>query len=228
MELSTKLSSLEKHGEPTPKMAIKELTRKAGYRILEAKKVDTKFDRKAVMLLVEVDSTKTAVTFLPVRFEKTLDDSDLQEMTSSKRYKVRCTGVNGLLIVHLCRRCTVTCGDHMQLLVFIIVGLLTQYCVRADSVKMISVIIAAYSLYLRVIDLLSTPSPPPCPLSRSSSFTSSTVSWGSVSSGWEFFGTQNQNPRVDIQHKKKKKKTICVVVAGTAGESTRLLDFQKR
>ncbi|KAG8245565.1 hypothetical protein J6590_103486 [Homalodisca vitripennis] len=169
MELSTKLSSLEKHGEPTPKMAIKELTRKAGYRILEAKKVDTKFDRKAVMLLVEVDSTKTAVTFLPVRFEKTLDDSDLQEMTSSKR------------------RCTVTCGDHMQLLVFIIVGLLTQYCVRADSVKMISVIIAAYSLYLRVIDLLSTPSPPPCPLSRSSSFTSSTVSWGSVSSGWEFF-----------------------------------------
>ncbi|KAG8296186.1 hypothetical protein J6590_062775 [Homalodisca vitripennis] len=65
MELSTKLSSLEKHGEPTPKMAIKELTRKAGYRILEAKKVDTKFDRKAVMLLVEVDSTKTAVTFLP-------------------------------------------------------------------------------------------------------------------------------------------------------------------
>ncbi|KAG8317929.1 hypothetical protein J6590_015918 [Homalodisca vitripennis] len=75
----------------------------------------------------------------------------------------------------------------MQLLVFIIVGLLTQYCVRADSVKMISVIIAAYSLYLRVIDLLSTPSPPPCPLSRSSSFTSSTVSWGSVSSGWEFF-----------------------------------------
>ncbi|KAG8253766.1 hypothetical protein J6590_027806 [Homalodisca vitripennis] len=169
MELSTKLSSLEKHGEPTPKMAIKELTRKAGYRILEAKKVDTKFDRKAVMLLVEVDSTKTAVTFLPVRFEKTLDDSDLQEMTSSKR------------------RCTVTCGDHMQLLVFIIVGLLTQYCVRADSVKMISVIIAAYSLYLRVIDLLSSPSPPPCPLSRSSSFTSSTVSWGSVSSGWEFF-----------------------------------------
>ncbi|KAG8265769.1 hypothetical protein J6590_087436 [Homalodisca vitripennis] len=169
MELSTKLSSLEKHGEPTPKMAIKELTRKAGSRILEAKKVDTKFDRKAVMLLVEVDSTKTAVTFLPVRFEKTLDDSDLQEMTSSKR------------------RCTVTCGDHMQLLVFIIVGLLTQYCVRADSVKMISVIIAAYSLYLRVIDLLSTPSPPPCPLSRSSSFTSSTVSWGSVSSGWEFF-----------------------------------------
>ncbi|KAG8325088.1 hypothetical protein J6590_076626 [Homalodisca vitripennis] len=155
MELSTKLSSLEKHGEPTPKMAIKELTRKAGYRILEAKKVDTKFDRKAVMLLVEVDSTKTAVTFLP--------------------------------IVHLCRRCTVTCGDHMQLLVFIIVGLLTQYCVRADSVKMISVIIAAYSLYLRVIDLLSTPSPPPCPLSRSSSFISSTVSWGSVSSGWEFF-----------------------------------------
>ncbi|KAG8251775.1 hypothetical protein J6590_030557 [Homalodisca vitripennis] len=88
MELSTKLSSLEKHGEPTPKMAIKELTRKAGYRILEAKKVDTKFDRKAVMLLVEVDSTKTAVTFLPVRFEKTLDDSDLQEMTSSKRYKM--------------------------------------------------------------------------------------------------------------------------------------------
>ncbi|KAG8289645.1 hypothetical protein J6590_100296 [Homalodisca vitripennis] len=86
MELSTKLSSLEKHGEPTPKMAIKELTRKAGYRILEAKKVDTKFDRKAVMLLVEVDSTKTAVTFLPVRFEKTLDDSDLQEMTSSKSY----------------------------------------------------------------------------------------------------------------------------------------------
>ncbi|KAG8271276.1 hypothetical protein J6590_067251 [Homalodisca vitripennis] len=169
MELSTKLSSLEKHGEPTPKMAIKELTRKAGYRILEAKKVDTKFDRKAVMLLVEVDSTKTAITFLPVRFEKTLDDSDLQEMTSSKR------------------RCTVTCGDHMQLLVFIIVGLLTQYCVRADSVKMISVIIAAYSLYLRVIDLLSTPSPPPCPLSRSSSFISSTVSWGSVSSGWEFF-----------------------------------------
>ncbi|KAG8333866.1 hypothetical protein J6590_101669 [Homalodisca vitripennis] len=84
MELSTKLSSLEKHGEPTPKMAIKELTRKAGYRILEAKKVDTKFDRKAVMLLVEVDSTKTVVTFLPVRFEKTLDDSDLQEMTSSK------------------------------------------------------------------------------------------------------------------------------------------------
>ncbi|KAG8260536.1 hypothetical protein J6590_094935 [Homalodisca vitripennis] len=84
MELSTKLSSLEKHGEPTPKMAIKELTRKAGSRILEAKKVDTKFDRKAVMLLVEVDSTKTAVTFLPVRFEKTLDDSDLQEMTSSK------------------------------------------------------------------------------------------------------------------------------------------------
>ncbi|KAG8269870.1 hypothetical protein J6590_097991 [Homalodisca vitripennis] len=84
MELSTKLSSLEKHGEPTPKMAIKELTRKAGYRILEAKKVYTKFDRKAVMLLVEVDSTKTAVTFLPVRFEKTLDDSDLQEMTSSK------------------------------------------------------------------------------------------------------------------------------------------------
>ncbi|KAG8294459.1 hypothetical protein J6590_102456 [Homalodisca vitripennis] len=84
MELSTKLSSLEKHGEPTPKMAIKELTRKAGYRILEAKKVDTKFDRKAVMLLVEVDSTKTVVTFLPVRFEKALDDSDLQEMTSSK------------------------------------------------------------------------------------------------------------------------------------------------
>ncbi|KAG8261284.1 hypothetical protein J6590_077089 [Homalodisca vitripennis] len=188
MELSTKLSSLEKHGEPTPKMAIKELTRKAGYRILEAKKVDTTFDRKAVILLVEVDSNKTAVTFLPVRFEKTLDDSDLQEMTSSKR------------------RCTVTCGEHMQLLVFIIVGLLTQYCVRPDSVKMISVIIAAYSLYLRVIGLLSTPSPPPCPLSRSSSFTSSKVSWGSVSSGWEFFGTQNQNPRVDIRHKKKKKK----------------------
>ncbi|KAG8265206.1 hypothetical protein J6590_078924 [Homalodisca vitripennis] len=106
MELSTKLSSLEKHGEPTPKMAIKELTRKAGYRILEAKKVDTKFDRKAVMLLVEVDSTKTAVTFLPVRFEKTLDDSDLQEMTSSKRYKVRCTDVNGLLVDNAFNKCS--------------------------------------------------------------------------------------------------------------------------
>ncbi|KAG8319603.1 hypothetical protein J6590_088389 [Homalodisca vitripennis] len=200
MELSLKLSSLEKHGEPTPKMAIKELTRKAGYRILEAKKVDTKFDRKAVMLLVEVDSTKTAVTFLPVRFEKTLDDSDLQEMTSSKRYKVRCTGVNGLLIVHLCRRCTVICGDHMQLLVFIIVGLLTQYCVRADSVKMISVIIAAYSLYLRVIGLLSTPSPPPCPLSRSVVLVAvGSFFWDSESESESGYTTQEEEEEDDLR-----------------------------
>ncbi|XP_046666652.1 uncharacterized protein LOC124358395 [Homalodisca vitripennis] len=60
MDLSSKLTSLEKQGEIQPKISIKELTRKSGYKILEARKVHTKFDRMAVMLVIEQDGSKTA------------------------------------------------------------------------------------------------------------------------------------------------------------------------
>uniref|UniRef100_A0A1B6M2L6 Uncharacterized protein n=1 Tax=Graphocephala atropunctata TaxID=36148 RepID=A0A1B6M2L6_9HEMI len=98
MDLSSKLTSLEKQAESTPKVSIKELTKKIGYKILEAKKVNTKFDRQAVMLTVEMDTTSTAVVFLPARFERILDEDDLKEISSSKKYKVRCTGLNGLTV----------------------------------------------------------------------------------------------------------------------------------
>ncbi|XP_046687493.1 uncharacterized protein LOC124373142 [Homalodisca vitripennis] len=97
MDLSSKLTSLEKQGEIQPKISIKELTRKSGYKILEARKVHTKFDRMAVMLVIEQDGSKTAVTFLPARFERCLNEEDLQEMTTSKKFRVRCSsGSNGL------------------------------------------------------------------------------------------------------------------------------------
>ncbi|XP_046685819.1 uncharacterized protein LOC124371511 [Homalodisca vitripennis] len=54
-------------------------------RFLRRGKVHTKFDRMAVMLVIEQDGSKTAVTFLPARFERCLNEEDLQEMTTSKK-----------------------------------------------------------------------------------------------------------------------------------------------
>lgn len=93
MALYNKLANLQKL-EESPKVSLKELTRTEGYRILGAKRVDTRFERPVIMLDVELDAEGTAyVTFLPSRFTDSLGEEDLA--TLSKGHRIRCTGVTG-------------------------------------------------------------------------------------------------------------------------------------
>lgn len=89
---SSKLAALERV-DLIPKVLMKELVKKAGYRILCARRVDTRYDRPTILLEIEHDGGHPRVTFLPARFAEALDDSELQEITDSQIYRVRCNGV---------------------------------------------------------------------------------------------------------------------------------------
>lgn len=88
----SKLASLEMV-ELIPKVPMQELIKKDGYKILCARRVDTRFKRPTILLEIEYEDGEPRVTFLPVRFSLALDDSELQEITDSKAYRVRCNGL---------------------------------------------------------------------------------------------------------------------------------------
>lgn len=90
MALYNKLSTLQKI-EEQPKVSLKDLTRAEGYRILGARRVNTRFDRHVIMLDIEHNDGAKYVTFLPSRFTDELDKEDLVAL--GKDHRIRCTGV---------------------------------------------------------------------------------------------------------------------------------------
>lgn len=95
MSLASKLETLEV-GDETPKIAIKDLTDPKGYKILVARRVDTRFNRPAILLEIDLEEDGSAVTFLPSRFVVALSDDDLTEITAARSYRVcsKATGGN--------------------------------------------------------------------------------------------------------------------------------------
>lgn len=90
--MNSKLASLEVV-DLIPKVPMKDLTRRDGYKILCARRVDTRFNRPTILLEIEYDGGETRVTFLPARFSQALDDAEIKEISDSQAYKVRCTGL---------------------------------------------------------------------------------------------------------------------------------------
>lgn len=90
--MDSKLASLEVV-DLIPKVLMKDLIRRDGYKILCARRVDTRFKRPTILLEIEYEGGETRVTFLPVRFSVALDDTEIQEISDSQTYRVRCTGL---------------------------------------------------------------------------------------------------------------------------------------
>lgn len=91
MDLASKLSACELHSD-LPKISIKDITEPA--KITAARRVQTRFDRPSIILEIIVRG-EGRVTFLPARFVHVLTDKDLEEITTSKEFYVKCTGVRG-------------------------------------------------------------------------------------------------------------------------------------
>lgn len=94
MALAAKLNSLQECDEVL-KVAMKELTSTNGYKIVAARRVDTRFNRPTILLEIDLEEGGHAVTFLPNRFVEALSDAELAEITAAKNYRVCCTGSRG-------------------------------------------------------------------------------------------------------------------------------------
>jgi hypothetical protein len=92
MDLDAKLLNCEE-ATNIPKIHIKELILPA--KIMAARKVQTKFNHAAILLEVITADGERRVTFLPARFLNTLTNEDLEQLTQTKRYSVKCTGTVG-------------------------------------------------------------------------------------------------------------------------------------
>lgn len=92
MDLSAKLESCEVFSSPL-KIAIRDLTEPA--KIRAARRVNTRFGTKVIVLDITTSSGEERVTFLPSRFTALLTDEDLEFFTNSKIYSVICTGITG-------------------------------------------------------------------------------------------------------------------------------------
>jgi len=95
MSLTSKLNTLHEAAEETPKIPIKELTSKAGYRIVAARRVETRFRTASILLEIDREEDGPAITFLPNRFVNTLTEEDLSEITEAGDYRVCCTDSSG-------------------------------------------------------------------------------------------------------------------------------------
>lgn len=93
MDLDAKLSACEVQSVTCEKISIRDITLPA--KIVLAKRVPTRFNREAILLEVIIAEGVRKCTFLPSRFEYILSDEDLETITTSKKYSVKCTGSAG-------------------------------------------------------------------------------------------------------------------------------------
>lgn len=95
MSLTYKLTTLHEAAEEIPKVSIRELTSKAGYSIVAARRVETRFKTPSILLEIDREEDGPAITFLPNRFVNTLTDEDLSDITDAGDYRVCCTDSSG-------------------------------------------------------------------------------------------------------------------------------------
>lgn len=88
-DFSSKMSTLSA-SQFKPKVGVASLTREAGYPILEARSITTKYG-DAIVLTIDIDGVEHD-TFLPQRFALNMTKKDLDFLNSQKNFKVRATG----------------------------------------------------------------------------------------------------------------------------------------
>lgn len=93
MSLSNKLNTLVSQPH-VPRISLDKLTREAGYAILTARRVQTKFGSAIILEFVD-DNGSPAMCFLPRRFSISLTDDEVQDLAVPSRYRFKCMGRSG-------------------------------------------------------------------------------------------------------------------------------------
>lgn len=55
--------------------------------------MDKRFKLPTILLIIEHDGGESRVTFLPARFSEAVEDDEIKQISNSRSYRVRCTGV---------------------------------------------------------------------------------------------------------------------------------------
>lgn len=90
--LTSKMQGLQKVPN-LPIISTRDLTHPEGYKVLDCRRVETRFGVSLVCEL-QMPDTSRAVTYLPSRFHNELSDDDLQELKGDN-WRVRATGMTG-------------------------------------------------------------------------------------------------------------------------------------
>lgn len=91
MALANKLQHLEKYAELPPRIKITELRDERGYQIVYCKRITTQHGPAIVIHFLN-EGVKGS-TFLPKRFVNYLSDEDIEEISTSSKFKFYCVGM---------------------------------------------------------------------------------------------------------------------------------------